>query len=114
MKRQTVDDRLLAQIERMTPAQRAAQLFMVAPDPTDDPEAVAECNRLGLARLREGRRGTIEAKVADFESSILEANDEPSLLRIGEDIAKSNVPPRLRTRIRNTYSARLREVRAPK
>lgn len=42
MKRQTVDDRLLQQIERMTPAQRAAQLFMVAPDPTDDPAAVAE------------------------------------------------------------------------
>ncbi len=42
MKRQTVDDRLLQQIERMTSAQRAAQLFMVAPDPTDDPAAVAE------------------------------------------------------------------------
>lgn len=54
------------------------------------------------------------AKVADFESSILEAIDEPSLLRIGEDIAKSNLPPRLRTRIRNTYSARLRELREPK
>jgi SAM-dependent methyltransferase len=32
------------------------------------PEAVAECNRLGLERLRAGRRGTIEAKLADFET----------------------------------------------
>lgn len=54
------------------------------------------------------------AKVADFESSILEAVDEVELSKVGGDIATSNLPPRLRTRVRNVYSARLRELRGAK
>ena len=52
------------------------------------------------------------AKVADFESAILEARDEVALEKIGGQIAKCGLPPRLRTRIRNVYGARLREIRA--
>lgn len=51
------------------------------------------------------------AKVADFESAILSAVDETELGKIGAQIANCGLPPRLRSRIRNTYSARLREIR---
>lgn len=51
------------------------------------------------------------AKVADFEAAILSATDETELSRIGGDIASCGLPPRLRSRIRNTYSARLRQLR---
>lgn len=54
------------------------------------------------------------AEVADFEAAILEAMDEVELTKVGGDIATSNLPPRLRTRVRNTYSARLRQLREPK
>jgi hypothetical protein len=53
------------------------------------------------------------AKVADFEQTILEATDEPSLLRIGQQIAGAGLPPRLQTRVRNTYKARLGQLREP-
>lgn len=42
MTRQTVDERLLHWIDRMSPEERIGQLFMVAPDPTESPEGVAE------------------------------------------------------------------------
>lgn len=42
MTRGTVDERLLEWIERMSPAERIGQLFMVAPDPAETPEGVAE------------------------------------------------------------------------
>jgi hypothetical protein len=51
------------------------------------------------------------AKVTDFETSILEATDEPSLSKIGQQIAGANLPPRLQTRVRRTYAARLGEIR---
>lgn len=51
------------------------------------------------------------AKVADFESAILSAIDEVELQKVGGDIANSGLPPHLRTRVRNTFAARLREIR---
>jgi hypothetical protein len=52
-----------------------------------------------------------QAKVADFESEILRADTEELLHKVGEQIANSGLPPRLRTRVRGYYSARLREIR---
>lgn len=52
------------------------------------------------------------AKVADFEAAILGAVDETELNRVGNDIANSGLPPRLRTRVRKAYSERLKALRA--
>lgn len=51
------------------------------------------------------------AKVADFETEILQATDEIELSKIGSQVANCGLPPRLRTRVRNVYGARLREIR---
>lgn len=51
------------------------------------------------------------ATVADFESAILESVDEIELGKIGSDITQSTLPPRLRTRLRRTYGARLSQIR---
>jgi len=52
------------------------------------------------------------AKVADFEAAIMGATDEVELERIGGQIAGSGLPPRLRTRVRQTYTARRNQMRA--
>jgi hypothetical protein len=52
------------------------------------------------------------AKVSDYETQIVEALDETELRKVGESIAADNsLPPRLKTRVRNTYTARLRAIR---
>ncbi len=51
------------------------------------------------------------AKVADFESAILESIDETELSKVGANIASSGLPPRLRTRVRSAYTARLSQLR---
>lgn len=51
------------------------------------------------------------AKVADFESAIISAIDETELQKVGADIAGSGLPPRLRTRVRNAFAARLHQLR---
>lgn len=52
------------------------------------------------------------AKVADFQTAILESVDEIELKRAGDGIATSGLPPLLRTRLRKAYSARLKEIRS--
>lgn len=51
------------------------------------------------------------AKVADFEAAIMGAADETELQRVGAEIASSGLPPRLRTRVRNAFVARLHALR---
>lgn len=55
----------------------------------------------------------VMAKVADFEAAIMGAVDETELQKVGADIASSGLPPRLRTRVRHTFTARLRQIRNP-
>lgn len=51
------------------------------------------------------------ATVADYEAEIMSAIDEVGLSKIGQGIAESGLPPRLRSRVRQTYSARLSQIR---
>lgn len=53
----------------------------------------------------------VMAKVADFEAGIMGAVDETELRRVGDQIATAGLPPRLHTRVRNTYAARLHQIR---
>lgn len=54
----------------------------------------------------------VMAKVAEFETAIMEATDEINLQRIGAQVPGAGLPPRLQTRVRGTYMARLKELRA--
>ncbi len=54
------------------------------------------------------------AAVADYESSIEEANDEPTLTKIGRELAGCKLPSRLKTGLRTLYTARLRAIRGAK
>lgn len=51
------------------------------------------------------------ATVADFEAAIMSSIDETELSKIAKDITASTLPPRLRTRLRRTYGARLAQIR---
>lgn len=52
------------------------------------------------------------AKVADFEAAITGAADEVELRKIGGDIPNAKLPPRLQTRLRRAWQARMNEIRA--
>lgn len=54
----------------------------------------------------------VMAKVADFEAAIMEAIDEVELRKVGSQIAGAKLPPRLHSRVRKTYGARLHQIRA--
>lgn len=54
----------------------------------------------------------VMAKVADFEAAIMQSIDEIELRKVGEQIAGAKLPPRLHTRVRRTYGARLTQIRA--
>lgn len=53
----------------------------------------------------------VMAKVADFEAAIMGALDETELRRVGDQVAGAKLPPRLHTRVRHTYGARLHQLR---
>lgn len=54
------------------------------------------------------------AKVADFEAAITGALDEVELRKIGENIPSAGLPPKLQTRLRRAWQARMNELRAAK
>lgn len=53
----------------------------------------------------------ILAKVADFNSAILEAMDEVELRHVGGDIAGAGLPPSLRREVRDRFTMRLTQLR---
>lgn len=53
----------------------------------------------------------VMATYADFEASIVGAIDEVGLHKVGQGIASAGLPPRLQTKLRRTWQARMNEIR---
>ncbi|MEN5115884.1 ERF family protein [Luteimonas sp. TWI662] len=58
-----------------------------------------------------GKTDEAMAEKAEFEAAIMGARTETELRPVGEKIAGSSLPPRLRAKVRQTYTARLRQIR---